>query len=587
MERASGFMSYRSVVFGNWACWLSRAEKSRRFRISLICVQVLSVIALCGLLFITRTAQSEVIFTVNSTADERDAAAGDGNCISIPSGACTLRAAIMEANALAGDDIINLPAGTYTLTIPGTNEDAGLTGDLDITSSLTINGAGMLSTIVSANGIDRVFDIMGTATVTISGVTIANGQRVLEGGGLRYSYSDLVLKDSTIEYNHNTPRYSGGGGVANSNGRLTISNCLISNNGGAWVGGGVYSWFGTVQIINSTIISNSVTGNGGYNRGGGIYNNWGWMTVVSSTVTANQAGWGGGIENEGWMTVKASIISDNIANTSSGGIENYRWLTVTESLISGNRAISGEGGGLYNLLNAQILSSTITDNHAVYFGGGIRNQGLITITASTISGNEALYGGGVGNFGLHVRLINSTLSNNTAIFDGGGLFHYEGTRPKAYLSNVTIFGNTAGGDGGGIAVGSLITLSHVIIGGNVDTGGEANDCAGDFYSLGYNLIQDDMGCGITGATAQDIISRDPILGPLQDNGGPTFTHALLPGSPAIDAGNPAAPGSSSDACELTDQRGIIRPQRARCDIGAVEFVGDINTIYLPFILGDE
>src|SRR5258708_35546749 len=111
-------------------------------------------------------------FTVNSLLDEVDAHAGDGNCASTPSGVCTLRAAIMEANALAGADTINLPAGSYSLMIPGTDEDAAATGDLDINSDLVLVGAGADTTIIDGNHLDRAMHIGNSATVTISGLTL-------------------------------------------------------------------------------------------------------------------------------------------------------------------------------------------------------------------------------------------------------------------------------------------------------------------------------------------------------------------------------------------------------------------------------
>jgi hypothetical protein len=105
--------------------------------------------------------------------------------------------------------------------------------------------------------------------------------------------------------------------------------------------------------------------------------------------------------------------------------------------------------------------------------------------------------------------------------------------------------------------------------------GSPSDCNGAIVSGGYNLIQSVTGCTITGTTTGNILSQDPKLGLLGDNGGPTLTRALLTGSPAIDAGSPAAPGSGGNACTISDQRGIARPQPAsgRCEIGAMEFQG--------------
>jgi CSLREA domain-containing protein len=125
-----------------------------------------------------------------------------------------------------------------------------------------------------------------------------------------------------------------------------------------------------------------------------------------------------------------------------------------------------------------------------------------------------------------------------------------------------------------------VSLANTLIGGNRD-GSAANrqkpDCSGSLASLGYNLVQNLNGCSLTGTPTGNQTGLDPKLGPLANNGGPTFTHALLSDSPAIDKGNPAAPGSSNSACAATDQRGIARPQGAACDIGAFEVADPLQT----------
>jgi hypothetical protein len=148
------------------------------------------------------------------------------------------------------------------------------------------------------------------------------------------------------------------------------------------------------------------------------------------------------------------------------------------------------------------------------------------------------------------------------------------------LNNVTITGNLAdidrdgSGDGGGLFSQSMnVTLQNTIIAGNNDrssTGSSSMDCAATLNSQGYNLIGNTTGCSLSFADPTTSFGLNPLLGPLQNNGGATDTHALLPGSPAIDAANPAAPGSSVNACETVDQRGLLRPQGAACDIGAFE-----------------
>ncbi|MCI0777121.1 MAG: CSLREA domain-containing protein [Chloroflexi bacterium] len=161
-------------------------------------------------------------FTVDSTADVVDASPGDGVCDD-GSGNCTLRAAIMEANALAGADTIDLPAGTYTLSIAGAGEDANATGDLDITDDLTISGAAAASTIVDGAGLDRVFHIIGSVTVEISGLTIQHGSAVSAGGGI-FNLGTLTLTSSTVSGN---TAGGEGGGIANL-GTLTLDNSTVT-----------------------------------------------------------------------------------------------------------------------------------------------------------------------------------------------------------------------------------------------------------------------------------------------------------------------------------------------------------------------
>ncbi|MCI0770028.1 MAG: DUF11 domain-containing protein, partial [Chloroflexi bacterium] len=192
----------------------------------------------------------------------------------------------------------------------------------------------------------------------------------------------------------------------------------------------------------------------------------------------------------------------------------------------------------------------------------------------TVSGNTLLSGasgpgGGIGNHIGTMTLTNSTVSGNTtgSSGDAGGIDNSNGATLS--LNNSTITGNVAGATGGGIrnAIGSTVTFKNTIVAGN-SAGTTGPDCEGALTSQGRNLVGIGTGCP-SGGTG-DLTTADAKLGTLGDNGGPTFTHALQSGSPAINAGNPAAPGSGGNACESTDQRGVARPQGAACDIGAFE-----------------
>jgi hypothetical protein len=266
--------------------------------------------------------------------------------------------------------------------------------------------------------------------------------------------------------------------------------------------------------------------------GGGIFNDGGALTLSDCTVIGNSAYYGGGISNYNF------------------GDATFAMLTLTNSTVSGNSAYSG--GGIFNSM----------------FGGGA----LVTISNSTISGNSAAFGGGIQSGGggpngpsTLVTITNSTISGNSA-GDGGGI--YNSPSPRSYaevdVNNSTISNNSTTGNGGGIYNHGFLELASTIL--KAGSSGENifND-AGAVSSLGYNVSSDDCGGYLT-ATG-DQINTDPLVGPLQDNGGPTFTHALLFGSPAIDTGDP-----SFTPPPFYDQRGLGYPRvvNGRVDKGSFE-----------------
>jgi len=266
-----------------------------------------------------------------------------------------------------------------------------------------------------------------------------------------------------------------------------------------------------------------------------------------------------------------------------GGIYNcFGTLTVIDSIITGNRITSGNGSygygaGIYNCPSSTLtLINTTISNNSALIGGAICNGGTLTIIDSTISGNTAReqMGGGIANYGT-LTVTNSTFSGNTArrslvgsLAGGilnGGLFQSSGTLA---INNSTFSGNIArGGRGGGIfnVQGSTVVLQNSIVANN--TGG---DCSGGLTSRGYNLSSDDT-CNFNGTG--DLNDTDPKLGRLRNNGGATETFALLPGSPAIDSGNPNGCTDSNGHLLKTDQRGEPRPDKedsGGCDRGAYE-----------------
>ncbi len=633
---------------------------------------LIGLLAVAALIFLAQgqTAHAATI-TVNTTDDELNS---DSDC--------SLREAIQAANtdtavdactAGSGADTIDLPAGTYTLSIVGAGENANTSGDLDIASDLTITGAGAATTTVDGAALDRVFHILAV-TSEISGVTIQNGSAG-SGGGI-FNTGTLTLNSSTVSGNTGT----NGGGMLNFGGTLTVNDSTVSGNT-AQTGGGIRNE-GTATLTNVTVSGNTATsfgggiengengatltvtgstvsGNTAGGEGGGIRNvgggtasltnvsvsgnsalvgggisNGATLTLTSTTVSANTATFGGGIHNADTATLIDSTVSDNFTGGSGGGILNsggtlsitgstvsdntagagggggigsvdgtliladstvsgnttpsfgggissiFGTMTLTSSTVSDNTA--GSGGGIRNGGTATLTNVTVSGNNTAGFGGGIFSQGTLTLNSSTVSGNMAVAGGGMHSQGT-LTLNGSTISGNTTTAEGGGIRNQGGT---ATLTNSTISGNAAGADrgGGGIvnfneatlilesstvsanmagAGGGIFNEGSVILKNAIMANNIGGDCFGGIISDGHNLDSDGT-CGL--GAAGDLPNTNSQLGPLADNGGPTQTHALLPGSPAIDAGSGDCPPPA------TDQRGLARPQGAACDIGAFELV---------------
>lgn len=303
-----------------------------------------------------------------------------------------------------------------------------------------------------------------------------------------------------------------------------------------------------------------------------------------------QIGGGAGINNHGTLTLSDSLVTNNqLVNGSGGGLHNVGTLTVLRSAITGNSTNTGVGGGISNTccpggftvpsVTLTVIDSTISTNGAQN-GGGIANTWTTTVINSTIDGNTANLGGGIyQDFGGVLTVRNSTISGNTGY--GGGIGP-GGASTRIESSTITR-NNGNNGPGGFYFNGNHgVTMRNTIVAGNTSTNGSIPDCGGPFTSQGYNLIGVFNGsCPLTGDTTGNVLNVSARLGELADNGGPTRTHAPLgasganPASPAIDAANPADPASGGLACPAIDQRAVLRPIGARCDIGAFERGGSL------------
>lgn len=512
-------------------------------------------------------------FAVSTELDTFDVSTGDGFA-SDSAGATSLRAAIQEANALAGDDVIILPSGTYILTRTGTNEDASFTGDLDVTSNLVIHGAGAGRTFIDANDLDRVLDVRQGGNLILSGITLRNGAE-FNAAGIRNSGA-LELKDSIVTGNDASGAVNSlGGGIGNSSGTLTLSGVTVSGNTATVHGGGLYSSGGTVTISDSTFSTNSATSNGG-----GISVFTGSLQIADSTVTGNTAGVdGGGISvDSAIVTVTATTVTGNTATDDAGGLNviNSGQLRIFDSEITNNIASGGFGGGVRNFQSTLGLTRTmVSGNQAAQSGGGVDNDAGVTELIDTlIAGNSAtINGGGVNTFSGTTGISNSTVSSNTATVNGGGIQNSD--QSTLNLVNSTITANTSStGFGGGINNAALVSLGNTIVASN--TASTNNELSGAFLSLGNNLIRDvGSATGLANQVSGDLIGSgaspvDPLFSPLQDNGGPTLSHALLAGSPAIDAGNSSGV-AANDQTRTTRLLDGNADGAATVDIGAVEF----------------
>jgi len=331
------------------------------------------------------------------------------------------------------------------------------------------------------------------------------------------SISGLTFKSQSIPSNHGF----------NNRGRLTLTNCRIAGLGGIF-----NARSGTLTLTRDTVLGNTFSG----------------------------------IVNYGTLMVTDSTVLGNTSNHRGGGITNYGTLTLTNSTISGNAAAS-DGGGIANLKDiANLKGSTLT------------------VTNSTISGNTATgNGGGIFNDSdSQITLTNSTISGNTATGNGGGISMVEG---RAEMTFCTVYGNMAT-SGGGISSGEISTarsqvlMRASIVAGNHAQAGIGPDIAGHLTSDGYNLISHISGAVFVNPLekhrtdlSEDRFTNLKIDPLLKDNRGPTQTHALLLGSPAIDR-------IPAEVCHIksisTDQRGMNRPdgQESDCDIGAYEYVDE-------------
>jgi hypothetical protein len=517
-----------------------------------------------------------------------------------------------EGSGLSGDlryCVTNATSGLDTIIVSVTGT-INLTGPLpDLATSVTIAGPGadQLTVRRTTGGSYRILTLTRSATVLISGLTLANG-KAPEGGGIFVGDGNLTLTNSILYENMGGIFGVGGGAIYLERGNVSVDkSTILTNFGYARGGAGIYVAAGSLSLTNSVLFDNRAADSGGGVGGGGIYVAGGKVAIDYTALSSNSASGyfdgaapslGGGIYVAGGtVSIDHTTLSNNFAVGGNGADENECEFVC----YGGGPGGPGRGGAIYEAEGSvSVNNSTLSNNHAVGGSGGNSigafggvggpgeggsiyvAGGTLQVFQNTLSGNGS--GGGTGGEGW-CDDCGGTGGNGL----GGSLTIFGGS-VEVQHSTLTLNQSTGGapgsgaragqGTGGGLALtrGTLRARNTILAGNTATT--TAPDVSGNLNSSGHNLIGNSTGG--SGYDSTDLLDVDPLLGPLQNNGGPTFTHALLFGSPAIDAGD------NTDAPEL-DQRGPGFPRIVNgiIDIGAFEFQAGITRSWPGCFLWDQ
>lgn len=484
---------------------------------SIVTKSALTLLSVFVLWCIATPYANAASFTVNTTNDTIDNDIGDGVCAD-EEGNCSLRAAVQETETVPGDDTITLPANTYTLSIANSSgdEDFAHEGDLDITDTngtITLNGAGKSSTIIDANGIDRVLEVVPEASLVLNNLTVTGGALGAASGAGIENFGTLELSHVSVSYNT----------ITGDPAHITL-----------YYGIGIHCASGSVSISDSTISYNRFgDGINGIN-GGGLYTNADCNTVaVTRTNFSHNEGYEGGGAHVNASTTTSITFTD-----------------MTSTYNTSGRA----GAGLYSNgadgdNPVEVHRSTFTNNETDTSGGGIFSGGPLNVTNTTFYNNTANMESGVGG-GIYVNTVDdsvisiafSTFTNNSAVSAGG--IYYDGVNDSVRVRGVVVAQNN----------------------------GTNPDCYGNLVSNDYNYIADITDCTITEQDHDQLSVSPPsymrTLTP-SNHGGLVDTLAFtgsevkdrVPSAACLDAGGDAL---------VEDARGAPRPEPTACDIGAYE-----------------
>lgn len=507
------------------------------------CAAVIGGVTAAQLLLFSPIPAHANTIPVDTTTDEIN---NDGDC--------SLREAIESANTNSaidacptgsGSDTIMLPTGTYQLSLSGANEDNNLTGDFDISDTLTISGDGIGLTVIDANHLDRALQTLGAAAITLQDISIQNGTVTGSGGGATFNAA-ATLTNTYVSGN----TASGDGGGLYVNGVLTMNGTTIITNTASSRGGGVFA-------RNVTTISDSLF----RNNTSSIYYGGGMHTLANTTlnntdfIRNNGGADGGGVMAEGPITINGGIFRKNVSQSAlGGGLSATSSATVNDAQFLDNTA--AQGGGAYIWGPTTISGTLFQGNKSTYFGGGalginstasISRSQFINNIALGPTGGGALYAIG----GSTKQIINTLFARNSAAGDGAVMYFGLGGTSSATILHTTIASPTqTSGTAIYVASGNVGITNTIIADYNIGlqrVGGTAYEDYNLYYS---NTI--DISGTVGGYTNSFVADFNP-LATVCDN------YGLGTGSAAIDAG--------TNAGVTTDYDGDSRPLLGGFDIG--------------------
>jgi predicted outer membrane repeat protein len=475
---------------------------------------------------------------------------------------CASDAQLRAAAIAPGVTNITFNCGPGSHTIP-------IGSRMEIQGDVTINGAGRIT--LDGGGVSDFFQVFSTASLDLRDLTLQRGTDVLGAplenfGTLRLArvqalnsqmdsengfvtnadalnVVDSVFSGLTVQP-ANVALSARGAAIVNDGGVASISGSGFTNNkaaGNLSRGGAIANVSGTLNIDGAYFTGNNALDGGALFIAAGSV-----ATVTQSSFIANTAGYGGAIESNGQLDVNYTTLANNQANQDGGAI----WvlssdLDMAYSVVRNNVAGATGGGISCYANNISVINSTVSGNKATGNGGGIYSTCDLNLTNSTLSGNEsALLGGGVYQGGSGVGTVGAVTAARNKAAAGAGVYN----------------------DGGGA---STLTLQYTLL-----TSNTTGNCDGVIASNGYNLSSDNN-CGGAFTQTGDQNNVVLVVGALRDNGGPTPTHDLPAGSPALDV-------IPTPCAFAEDQRGVTRPQRTKCDVGAFERETVLRT-FVPLV----